>query len=475
MSFEDNAGSANFIPNKDNPNFTTKWPKKSLNLLYNYCMEHVPTEAPFEKLSNPLLNGLKTFSSNHEVFCPKCKAEVKLSKNGRTKDTYQFVCNNGEREHYNSATQILETIPDDWMVDFVEVFDSSYRTQLLNWINKEHLSPEIWETKGLKNATKRFATELSPLKQGDMKIRIVNSSLEQEVKDLKLMVQQLVLKQVFYEEENSKLNKALKAAIEEADMLRKFMLEKAEDKEGVKKSFAAVANIFKPKPKIMKSKLKPIEVISKMTDISKFNNEAKTEEKQFVFSPLKIIYFEGCQRRSPAVYRQMFRDVGIENRSVRDITFLAEDILQITTYESSIGNITDTLESISPDVHRIINFDPCKAASYSKYGKFSDAEVKASYFALMTKSAERMTKAAENVKSLKRTAAFMNKVVELKNTSYEITIRKPKCFVLGDFIQIPTTIEPCIDLTNLSESVCGNNVAEMDISDVKNIDESAQN
>ena len=38
----------------------------------------------------------------------------------------------------------------------------------MNWINKEHLSPEIWETKGLKNATKRFSTELSSLKQGDI-------------------------------------------------------------------------------------------------------------------------------------------------------------------------------------------------------------------------------------------------------------------------------------------------------------------
>jgi hypothetical protein len=58
--------------------------------------------------------------------------------------------------HYISATQILETIPDEWIADLFEIFDNPYRAQILDWINKEHLSPEIWDLKGLKNATKCY-------------------------------------------------------------------------------------------------------------------------------------------------------------------------------------------------------------------------------------------------------------------------------------------------------------------------------
>jgi hypothetical protein len=45
--------------------------------------------------------------------------------------------------HYISATQVLETIPDEWIADLVEIFDNPYRAQILDWINKEHLSPKI--------------------------------------------------------------------------------------------------------------------------------------------------------------------------------------------------------------------------------------------------------------------------------------------------------------------------------------------
>jgi hypothetical protein len=134
-------------PNKDsshcNKNVYFKWHKNALDVLLVEVMDHVPTEDVFDKLSNPLLNGLKNFSSSNEVFCQKCSKLTRVSKNGKTKDTYQFSCNGGEKMHYISATQILETIPDEWIADLVEIFDNPYRAQILDWINKEHLSPEI--------------------------------------------------------------------------------------------------------------------------------------------------------------------------------------------------------------------------------------------------------------------------------------------------------------------------------------------
>jgi predicted nuclease with TOPRIM domain len=69
--------------------------------------------------------------------------------------------------------------------DLVEIFDNPYRAQILDWINKEHLSPEIWDLKGLKNATKRFSTQLSLVKDNMIKIRAINSGLEEENRRLR--------------------------------------------------------------------------------------------------------------------------------------------------------------------------------------------------------------------------------------------------------------------------------------------------
>ena len=105
MSFDDNAQKASLITNKNSDFITekmySKWPKKVLDCLFVEIMEHVPTEESFDKLNNPLLNGLKIFSSNNEAFCLKCGKLSKLSKNGKTKDTYQFICNVNEKPHYS--------------------------------------------------------------------------------------------------------------------------------------------------------------------------------------------------------------------------------------------------------------------------------------------------------------------------------------------------------------------------------------
>jgi hypothetical protein len=130
----------------------------------------------------------------------------------------------------------------------------------------------------------------------------------------------------------------------------------------------------------------------------------------------------------------MFREIGIDSRVIRDITFLADDLLQLTTYESAVAGITAALKGVSEKINRIEAFDPTKAESYSKYGNFKDGEVKDSYFAMMSKNAERLKKAAGSVKALKRSANFFNKIVESQNVDYKPTAKPTKIFFMGNLI-----------------------------------------
>jgi len=456
MSFDDSAQKASLIPNKNSDFITekmfSKWPKKALDCLFVEIMEHVPTEDPFDKLLNPFLNGLKNFSSNNEAFCQKCGKLSKLSKNGKTKDTYQFICNVSGKPHYLSATQVLETLPDEWVLDLMEMFDEGYKNQLLDWINKEHLSPEIWEVKGLKNATKRFSLQLSPAKDSSSKIRAVNTGLEEENRRLKEVNAELSA-------ELRDLKRMMKALTEEVTNLRNYLLEKptknskshesAGETEQDKKSFAEVASIHRLSVVKKPLKMTPLDIISK----PKYQNERPA------YSPLKIYFFEGCHRRNPSIYRKMLSEAGFNPRQVRDITFLSEDIMQVTAYESSIEDFTKLLVGISDKVRRLDDFDPTKGKSYAKYGKFSDEEVQECYFAVMTKSAERLSKAAESVKALKRSANFLNKVIENKTVNYQSAPRKEKFFFLGSLIDY---VKPSRDETEM--------VADTDTDSLANVD-----
>ena len=91
-----------------------------------------------------------------------------------------------------SAVQLLRNIPDEALSILVAALDNADKVQALEWIGKEHLSPELWEVKAKKNATKRFAIDLSPIKDGSTKIRAINSSLESEVEDLRRQLKEVV-------------------------------------------------------------------------------------------------------------------------------------------------------------------------------------------------------------------------------------------------------------------------------------------
>jgi hypothetical protein len=193
----------------------------------------------------------------------------------------------------------------------------------------------------------------------------------------------------------------------------------------------------------------PLEVISKPSPMN-------ADKERPSYSPLKIYFFEGCHRRNPGIYRKMLSEAGFNPRQVRDITFLSDDIMQITAYESSIEELTKLLVGISDKVRRLDDFNPTKGESYSKYGKFSDEEVQECYFSMMTKSAERLSKAAESVKALKRSANFLNKVIESRTVNYQSEPRKEKVFFLGNLIDYVkparTEVEMVVETNNDSSA-----------------------
>jgi hypothetical protein len=102
----------------------------------------------------------------------------------------------------------------------------------------------------------------------------------------------------------------------------------------------------------------------------------------------------------------MLPKIGIDAHWARDITLLAEDLAQITTFESKEQMLIKAMESISPSVKHLRDFEPCTGKSYEKYGPYTHESAKKAYFALMEKNTERLKKDSKQIPSLKRVAAF---------------------------------------------------------------------
>lgn len=440
MSFNDVAGlPALSKPNKNDNHFeqdlltnciSSTWDETSLLELKEKCLDELSPLAIFDKKDNVLLNGLRNYSGKFEVFCPKCKKMVKTTKNGFVKDSYQFFCCNASPQHQISASQILRTLPDEFFEDIIELLDEAQKAALLKWIEREYLCDDLWETKGSKNAMKRFSQELSPIKGDSIKIRAVNHGLEEENRKLREENAQLLV-------EIKEMKSIMKALTEEVTNLRKYLSEKNEPevekskKEDSKLSFATITEIHRPKK--TENKRRPLEIISGT------RNENNSMNSRPAYSPLRLIYFKGCKRASAGEYRRMLIEIGVQSRTIRDITFLTDDILQITTYESEIVKIKEKLEGLSENVKHLDNFNPCSAESYAEYGTFTDDQVKSCYFSLMKKSAERIEKASDTLKPLKRTASFLKKLIETESTSYDSPTRRPRTFVLGDYFDLNQT------------------------------------
>ena len=427
------------------PNFSDEdqyiWPEITLDALKKAYNNYNLTTEDFEKLENPLLHALKEISGSMKVVCTKCNDLVSVTKNGKLKETYQFHCTKGG--HGRSATQIISSLPDDWLLELTQDLDTKYRAELLKWAEKGSLWGELWQMKPSRNAMKRFAQELSPIKTDSLKIRAVNNGLEETIRVLKEENNQLCEENENLREELRELKNMMKSMTEELVNIKKHLLEPESRRisdnvptEPERPSFATVTAVHRPPQKL--NIRRPIQVVTGERAERNIGNKP-------MYSPLKLIYFKGCKRAGPTEYRRMFREIGIDTRTIRDILFLTDDIMQLTVYEASIAAIEEKLLCLSNSIERITDFNPMTGTSYCSDGSISDETAKNAYMALMKLSAERMEGLSETVKPLKRTASFLKKIVETGNLNYQSPERKPRMFFLGQFITIPSP--PVMDAT----------------------------
>jgi hypothetical protein len=203
-------------------------------------------------------------------------------------------------------------------------------------------------------------------------------------------------------------------------------------------TYAKVTDMSKPMNKPMKfytmasqsTPRSPIEVISASTVSAKPSSGTNS----FPFSPLKVIFFKGCHRKSIGTYKAMLPKIGFEPQWARHIVFLADDILQITTFESKAELLIEAFKSISANVKHLTDFDPFIGASYSEYGTFSDESASKSYLALIKQCAVKLQKESLNTPSLRRIASFLSKIVEVKSINFQPTQKATRVFCLGDFV-----------------------------------------
>lgn len=425
-----------------------QWSIKSIEAFRRH-FNSLPADETFDSYENRLTQTVRAISSDQELYCVKCFAMRPLKKHGKVKSTYQFEC----RNHKISAKQILENLPDNLILELIPNEPRAFFNSVLKWLSKDHLSPELIKLTTERNAVKRFSRSheeetnvcTSLIKSRNVENGYITeaigmkdrmASLEETVHQLSLQINELA-------EVNSMLKKENKALLEENQMLKRHLSAPSSPvpvspRTTTTSSYASVTATHKPKTAPLKFYTKagsqsPKEIVDPniTQNIEKMDNVTPTES----YSPLKFVYFEGCHRKTASTYRNMLPKIGIDAHWARDITFLAEDLIQITTFESKAQMLIKAMESISPSVKHLQNFEPCCGKSYEKYGPYSDESARKAYFTLMERSTERLKKDSKLIPSLKRVAAFFEKVVEARNINYQSPRRTPTIFCLGDFIK----------------------------------------
>jgi len=440
-------------------NKTIEWPAQTIEA-FRKAFKSLPNENKFDNLENNFVRTIKLISASNSIFCAKCKVNRMLKKHGKVNSSYQFQCN----EHTISAKQIMENLPDALILELLPAEPRIYFNLALKWMNKEHLCPELVKLTTERNAVKRFSRSqeaedtnmvTSLIKSRSVKNGIVAESLElkERISALEKTVAKMTATVNELVELNNALNKDKKALLEENAILKRHLaapsIPASPSKKnvtnlnihehGTEPTYLNVSTIHRPENAIMRfytklGKRTPQEIVEPtVKPAAEIAGNSSNSEN---YSPLKFVYFQGCHRKSASTYRNMLPKIGIDAHWARDITFLAEDLIQITTFESKINLLIKAMESISPSVKYIPNFNPCLGESYKKYGTYTDESAKKSYFALMEKSAERLKKDSKLVPSLKRVASFFEKVIEAKNVNYQSPIRMPRIFCLGDFITL---------------------------------------
>ena len=433
----------------------------------------VSEDTEFNKMNNKLLNALKEFSSKENIYCTKCKTMTSMTKKGKVNSTYQFACGT----HTISATQILRSLPDAFILKHIPKEPRHIHNQTLSWIGKEQLSPELLENMSSKNAVKRYRTHRSPIKPVTSSLLTSRNQVNEVFSEMKHMKHRLceMEKELIESTANSKLleemivtlKEQLKAIKEENALLKKFLnspkvpqppalqhQQKNSTADLSSSSYACVTDYIKPMNKIMRFYTKaestprsPTEVVSARAPQEKQQHTRSSAE----FSPYKLVFFRGCHRKPIGEYKKMLPSIGFEAHWARHICFLAEDIVQITTFESKVDTLIKAITSISNDVKHLKDFNPLVGASYVNYGTFSDDSASKCYFTLMKQAAKNISADAQRIPSLRRLSAFFSKIVESQDVSIKASPRPTRIFCLGNFIikkepvamevDIPKTIE----------------------------------
>ena len=446
------------------------WENESL-ANFDVACASVSNDIEFDRLNNKLLVALKQFSTSNKMYCIKCKVMTLMTKRGKTKNTYQFACGS----HTLSATQILGTLPDAFVLKHLPNEPRHVMNETLAWLGKDQLSPELQARSAKRNAVKRYSAHRSPIKATMSSLLSSRNSVNEvlvEVRDLKERVRtnesaMNLLKESNRRlaEVNSSLAEQLQILKEENAVLKRHLIEPMSTTAS-KITYAKVADMAKPPNKPMKfytmatqnSAKSPFEVISADPVATKPISQMNT----FPFSPLKVIYFKGCHRKSVGTYKAMLPTIGFEPQWARHIVFLAEDIIQITTFESKAELLIKAMQSISNDVKHIPDFDPFSGTSYAEYGTFSDESAGKSYLALMKKCTVKLQNDSLKTPSLRRIASFLSKIVEGKNIHFQPTPKATRVFCLGDFIAKKEPAITAMDVETLEQietNAIGLNVA----------------
>ena len=210
-----------------------------------------------------------------------------MTKRGKTNKTYQFNCGT----HTVSATQILGSLPDDFILKHLPREPRHVYNETLSWIGKDQLSPELLERASSKNAVKRYSAHRSPIKPATSSLLTSRNQVNEVFSEMKNMKRRLceLEKELtessknskFFEEMNVALKEQLKHIMEENAMLKKFLSspkvhqppaqqqQKNPTADSSSPSYAYVTDFIKPMNKTMRFYTKaastprsPIEVVS---------------------------------------------------------------------------------------------------------------------------------------------------------------------------------------------------------------------
>jgi hypothetical protein len=88
-------------------------------------------------------------------------------------------------------------------------------------------------------------------------------------------------------------------------------------------------------------------------------------------SKLVFVYFKGLLRAPPSHYRAMLEELGVPSGKIRDIMFLANNLVQFLTYQDRVEMLKEILIVKFPGITHLPDADPCDPFLCLEYGNVS--------------------------------------------------------------------------------------------------------